>query len=65
MMTRLALFLSALLILTACAQDWGDLKAELKERSANQKGKVEPLPMLKPQPRFRYETAGLPDPFYP
>jgi hypothetical protein len=42
-----------------------DLKRELADLSKDFRGKVDPIPKLKPVPRAAYGAGALPDPFYP
>lgn len=42
-----------------------DLKGELAELSKDLRGKLDPIPRVKPVPRAAYGAGALPDPFYP
>ncbi|WP_348943979.1 pilus assembly protein PilP [Chitinibacter sp. FCG-7] len=42
-----------------------DLKAWMVEQSEGLRGRVEPLPEVKPYEPFAYDAFGLPDPFKP
>jgi type IV pilus assembly protein PilP len=53
-------------LLSGC---WGeensDLKAWMNEQSEGLRGRVEPLPEVKPYEPFNYDAFNLPDPFKP
>lgn len=50
--------------LTACSSEQhGDLEAFVKQVKAKQKGRVEPLPEVKPYATFAYSAHELRDPF--
>lgn len=52
--------------LVACAgEEHQDLKQWMKEATKDFKGRVPPLPEIKPFPVIAYETADLVDPFRP
>jgi type IV pilus assembly protein PilP len=52
------------LLLAACGgEQYGDLKEELNALTKDLKGKVEPLPVVKPYEPVPYEVSDLPDPF--
>ncbi len=62
----LPLSLMAGLLLSACGIDeHQDLKQWMQESSKDIKGKVLPLPEIKPFPIVSYETSDLLDPFNP
>src|SRR5688572_24153780 len=64
-MKRLALMM-AIAMLTGC--DGGEqtaLKAELDQRTQNLRGRIDPLPVVKPYEPLAYEAFELPDPFGP
>jgi type IV pilus assembly protein PilP len=57
---------AALLLLGACGgEEFGDLKAELNERSKDFRGRVDPLPQVKPYEPVPYTAEGVVDPFRP
>jgi type IV pilus assembly protein PilP len=57
---------AALLLLAACGgEEFGDLKAELNERSKDFRGRVDPLPQVKPYEPVPYTAEGVVDPFRP
>lgn len=52
------------LFLAACSgEEYGDLKAELKDRTKDLRGRIEPLPVVKPYEPVPYKVFDLPDPF--
>lgn len=58
--------LAAALLLVACSgEEFGDLKAELNEKSKDFRGRVEPLPQVKPYEPVPYTAEGMVDPFRP
>jgi len=58
--------LVAVLLLTACTgEEFGDLKAELNEKSKDFRGRVDPLPQVKPYEPVPYTAEGIVDPFRP
>lgn len=51
-------------LLTACSSEQhGDLQAYIKQVKATQKGRVEPLPEVKPYATFAYSAHELREPF--
>lgn len=64
-MKRLAI-ITAVLLLAACGGDeHQDLKAELKNMTKDLRGRIEPLPVVKPYEPVAYDAFDLPDPFGP
>jgi type IV pilus assembly protein PilP len=62
----LAAALTAAFLLAACSgEEFGDLKAELNEKSKDFRGRVEPLPQVKPYEPVPYQAENLVDPFRP
>jgi type IV pilus assembly protein PilP len=58
--------LAAALLLVACTgEEFGDLKAELNEKSKDFRGRVDPLPQVKPYEPVPYTAEGTVDPFRP
>ncbi len=54
------------LTLTGCfGEENSDLKAWMAEQSEGLRGRVEPLPEVKPYQPFTYDAFTLPDPFKP
>jgi len=51
-------------LLTACTgEEFGDLKAELKDKTKDLRGRIEPLPVVKPYEPVPYKAFDQPDPF--
>jgi len=62
----LALLAAAALLLAACdGEQYSDLKAELNEKTKDFRGRVEPLPQVKPYEPVPYTAEGIVDPFRP
>ncbi len=62
----LAFCLCACMALGACGgSGHPDLDAWMKEQGKTAKGKLEPLPQIKPYDPFTYNAFDLPDPFKP
>jgi type IV pilus assembly protein PilP len=58
--------IAAALLLTACTgEEFGDLKAELNEKSKDFRGRVDPLPQVKPYEPVPYTAEAMIDPFRP
>ena len=58
--------IAAALLLTACTgEEFGDLKAELNEKSKDFRGRVDPLPQVKPYEPVPYTAETMIDPFRP
>ena len=54
------------LLLAACGgEEFGDLKAELKEKTKDLRGRIDPLPVVKPYEPVPYKVFDQPDPFGP
>lgn len=61
---RYALVIALGLLLAACGGgEYQDLREELKKLSAGMRGKVPPLPVVKPYEPVSYNAYDLPDPF--
>jgi type IV pilus assembly protein PilP len=59
-------WIAAGLLLAACSgEEFGDLKAELNEKSKDFRGRVDPLPQVKPYEPVPYTAEGVVDPFRP
>jgi len=51
-------------LLTACTgEEFGDLKAELKDKTKDLRGRIEPLPVVKPYEPVPYKAFDQADPF--
>jgi type IV pilus assembly protein PilP len=62
----LAWVAAAALVLAGCSgEEFGDLKAELNEKSKDFRGRVDPLPQVKPYEPVPYTAEGVVDPFRP
>lgn len=62
----LALALGAGLALAGCGgESHQDLRAWMAEQGSSAKGKLDPLPQVKPYEPFAYNAFDLPDPFKP
>lgn len=62
----LALCMGFCLLLAGCGGDsYQDLRNWMAEQGKNAKGKLEPLPQMKPYEPFAYNAFDLPDPFKP
>lgn len=53
------------LALAACGGEYDDLKQFVQNAGQGLRGKVEPLPEVKPYEAFNYNAFDLPDPFKP
>lgn len=52
------------LLLAACTgEEFGDLKTELKDKTKDLRGKIEPLPVVKPYEPVPYKAFDQADPF--
>jgi len=61
-----ALALCMTLVLGACGgEQHADLNAWMKDQGKGAKGKLDPLPQIKPYDPFTYNAFDLPDPFKP
>ncbi len=65
MSPRLALFVGVALLLGGCGNDNQDLRAWMAEQGKGVRGRLDPLPQLKPYEPFAYNAFDLPDPFKP
>jgi len=53
----------ALLLAGCTGEEFGDLKAELKEKTKDMRGKIDPLPVVKAYEPVPYKAFDQPDPF--
>lgn len=60
-----AIWLMVPLLLSACGSPGDDPRQFVKNAGKDLRGKVEPLPEVKPYEPFTYEATDLPDPFKP
>jgi type IV pilus assembly protein PilP len=66
MMWRVLLWVSVALLVAACGgESHQDLRAWMQEQGKGVKGKLDPLPQVKPYEPFTYNAFDLPDPFKP
>ncbi len=66
MKMRLALAVGAGLVLAGCGgESHQDLRAWMAEQGKGARGKLDPLPQVKPYEPFAYNAFDLPDPFKP
>ncbi|WP_034619280.1 MULTISPECIES: pilus assembly protein PilP [Chitinibacter] len=62
----IALLLPFCTLLSGCfSEENADLKVWMQEQTEGLRGRVEPLPEVKPYQPFAYEAFSLPDPFRP
>jgi len=61
----LALIAAALLLAACEGEQYSDLKAELNEKTKDFRGRVDPLPQVKPYEPVPYTAEGIVDPFRP
>ena len=63
---RFLAVLIATALLAACGgESHEDLRAWMRDQGKNARGKLEPLPQIKPYDPFAYNAFDLPDPFKP
>lgn len=65
MKLRMAFVLGATVGLVACSGDNQDLKSWMADQGKNVRGRLDPLPQLKPYEPFVYNAFDLQDPFKP
>ena len=66
MMRRHALLLALAAALTACGgESHQDLRAWMADQGKNTRGRLDPVPQIKPYEPFAYNAFDLPDPFKP
>jgi type IV pilus assembly protein PilP len=63
---RKILAIALVLLLASCGgEEFGDLKAELKDKTKDLRGRIDPLPVVKPYEPVPYKAFDQPDPFGP
>ena len=63
---KTTLVLSTALVMTACSSGrYGDLDSYIEEVKSSQKGRIDPLPEIKPYETFVYKPEEVRDPFVP
>jgi type IV pilus assembly protein PilP len=62
---RAAAIAAALLLVACTGEEFGDLKAELNEKSKDFRGRVDALPQVKPYEPVPYTAEAMIDPFRP
>jgi len=66
MIRRASLYFGLVALLAACGgESHSDLRAWMQEQGRGVKGKLDPLPQVKPYEPFAYNAFDLPDPFKP
>src|ERR1022692_2165101 len=63
--SRLAMCLVVVVSIAGCGGQHEDLKAWMQEQGKGVKGKLDPLPQVKPYEPFAYNAFELPDPLRP
>ena len=66
MRSRVAFCAGVALLIAGCGgESHQDLRAWMQEQGKGAKGKLDPLPQVKPYEPFAYNAFDLPDPFKP
>ena len=67
MMKRAAILIvvASALVAGCGGESHQDLRAWMSEQGKNSKGRLDPLPQIKPYEPFTYNAYDLPDPFKP
>ena len=65
MIARVAMCVVVAVSIAGCGSQHEDLKAWMQEQGKGVKGKLDPLPQVKPYEPFAYNAFDLPDPFRP
>jgi len=63
--TALAIPVAALVVAACGGESHQDLRAWMADQGKNAKGRLEPLPQIRPYDPFTYNAYDLPDPFKP
>ena len=58
-------FLMGLLLSACTSEEHGELQQWMRDVTKDMRGRVEPLPVVKPYEPYAYSAASLPDPFSP
>jgi type IV pilus assembly protein PilP len=65
-MIRRALFVAVAAVLAGCGgESHQDLRAWMADQGKNTRGRLDPVPQIKPYEPFAYNAFDLPDPFKP
>ncbi len=64
-MRNLAIVVTVLLLAACGGDEHQDLKAELKNITKDLRGRIDPLPVVKPYEPVPYQALDMPDPFGP
>ena len=64
-MKRLAIILMGIALAACGGEEHSDLKEELKTLTKDLRGRIDPLPVVKPYEPVAYQAADMPDPFGP
>jgi len=62
-MKRLSVVLIGLALVACSGEEFSDLKAELKDKTKDLRGKIDPLPVVKPYEPVPYKAFDQADPF--
>jgi type IV pilus assembly protein PilP len=66
MIGRIVLLFAVALLVAGCGgESHQDLRSWMQQQGVNVKGKLDPLPQVKPYEPFAYNAFDLPDPFRP
>lgn len=65
MSRQLAILMVCLLVAACSGESHQDLRQWMKEQGQSTRGKIDPLPQVKPYEPFAYNAFDLPDPFKP